>query len=692
MADVEKLQQGFKYECPAWADVTKKGFGCSVEDIIADSENITGYRNKCELSIGRGFAAAARAHSATAEAAKQAGASTSSSSSTPAAANQTEREGNEDVECGFVVRMDAASGEQLIAPADGVPNIPVEFKVIARALQDLVAESGLPYYRRTHLEKGAEGDGLVGGFWRLCMCRMVDTDPKRPILMLLQTTSLPDEAATRAFVQYMVDRLVKRLSASEGGVEFEGAKVKVNIQSIYLQFNDDVSDVIDTSIPQQNFERQWNISDDKTQTSTESESSSSSFKDFVKAQNLRSFVLDNGSKAKRAVRDITAKKGEIKAAKKATEGRYGNTQVQGNGPKNADDEELQALFSVAHSQSRILHIFGARELEMPLFGLKFDVGPLSFFQTNSKVCHLLYKKGIDWAMGVEEEEQVGKETAEQQQLGSDHLILDVCCGVGTIGCIAHELTGRKTPVIGLELIKEAVISAETNKKTNFGDKCNDVHFLCGKAEQLLPQLFSEQGFVGVEQASSSSSSTSAAVNSAPADNEIIANNDVNKLRRCVELAKKAKHVIAIVDPPRTGLHKNVLKALRDNHTIDKVVYISCNAESMADDVTHLCHPQGVATERFVPLRVRACDMFPHTVHCEMIAELERFDPENKTHVEGKGQAEWLTRKLEMRAAGATATAANGANGEGEGEGENKMEVESPTPTEDSSPVASEKNE
>ena len=130
---------------------------------------MTGYRNKCELSIGRGF-----------DAAKE------------NTVNDDSTDGNADVECGFVVRMDAKSGEQLIASADSVPNIPVEFKVIARYLKGIVKDSGLPYYRRTHLENGAEGDnGMVGGFWRLCMCRMVDTDPKRPILLLLQTTSLP---------------------------------------------------------------------------------------------------------------------------------------------------------------------------------------------------------------------------------------------------------------------------------------------------------------------------------------------------------------------------------------------------------------------------------------------------------------------------------------------------------------------
>ena len=59
-----------------------------------------------------------------------------------------------------------------------------------------------------------------------------------------------------------------------------------------------------------------------------------------------------------------------------------------------------------------------------------------------------------------------------------------------------------------------------------------------------------------------------------------------------------------MDPPRAGLHKAVLKALRENNVIDRIVYISCNAESMADDIVKLCHPEGERRDQFVPRTIR----------------------------------------------------------------------------------------
>lgn len=207
----------------------------------------------------------------------------------------------------------------------------------------------------------------------------------------------------------------------------------------------------------------------------------------------------------------------------------------------------------ARPDASLIHIHGVERLEMPLLGLKYEIGPMSFFQVNSATCALLYQKALDWV-----------------RPGS--IFFDVCCGVGTIGLSAAKHCSQ---VFGLELIPEAVESAKQNAALN---KIENAHFRAGKAEETLPQLLRE--LTGEED------------------------------------------VCAIVDPPRPGLHKDVLVALRSCKRLSRLVYVSCNPESLAEDVVKLCLPQE-GQDPFVPVRAVAVDMFPHTLHVEMVLLLER---------------------------------------------------------------------
>ncbi|KAG0477558.1 hypothetical protein HPP92_012277 [Vanilla planifolia] len=113
-----------------------------------------------------------------------------------------------------------------------------------------------------------------------------------------------------------------------------------------------------------------------------------------------------------------------------------------------------------------------------------------------------------------------------------------------------------------------------------------------------------------------------------------------------------KKVVAIVDPPRVGLHPIVIKVLRSNPRIRRLVYISCNPESLVANAIELCTPTadkpekakgnrnwrnmsnaGLARHRlksmpssepFQPVRAMAVDLFPHTPHCEMVMLMERL--------------------------------------------------------------------
>jgi tRNA/tmRNA/rRNA uracil-C5-methylase (TrmA/RlmC/RlmD family) len=90
------------------------------------------------------------------------------------------------------------------------------------------------------------------------------------------------------------------------------------------------------------------------------------------------------------------------------------------------------------------------------------------------------------------------------------------------------------------------------------------------------------------------------------------------------------NVVAIVDPPRGGLHPSVIRALRTCKPLKRVVYVSCNPTgSQIEDVAKLCAPQeeNSAFARGPPLRpvlAVPVDLFPDTPHCEMVVLFERM--------------------------------------------------------------------
>ncbi|XP_055388464.1 tRNA (uracil-5-)-methyltransferase homolog A-like [Condylostylus longicornis] len=188
-------------------------------------------------------------------------------------------------------------------------------------------------------------------------------------------------------------------------------------------------------------------------------------------------------------------------------------------------------------------------------------------ETNTKACAALYQRAF-----------------EMLDVSKSGLVLDICSGAGTIAlALHHQLSQRmsdsRTPrIVGIELVPEAVESAKMNAEINAIDE-KSVEFLCGKAEVVLPELL------------------------ANIENEV--------------------EVCAIVDPPRAGLHPTVCRSLVECQKINHLVYISCNPDSLVEDVLRLCTPTLLADTPFKPIKAVGVDMFPHTYHCEMILQLSR---------------------------------------------------------------------
>ncbi|CAA7017788.1 unnamed protein product [Microthlaspi erraticum] len=245
--------------------------------------------------------------------------------------------------------------------------------------------------------------------------------------------------------------------------------------------------------------------------------------------------------------------------------------------------------------------------------LRFSISPTAFFQVNTSAAEKLYSLAGDWA-----------------DLGPDTLLFDVCCGTGTIGLtLAH----RVGMVIGIEMNASAVSDAERNAKINGISNCK---FICSKAEDVMSSLLTQ--YLDAPQTEEAKPETS----------------NIQEQEDETKKPPQFKNVVAIVDPPRPGLHPDVIKALRTHPRLKTLVYISCNPETLAANAIELCTPsfenvdQGgkqsyhqrqrrmgtsalarhrakkmPASEPFKPVKAMAVDLFPHTDHCEMVMLLNR---------------------------------------------------------------------
>ena len=176
----------------------------------------------------------------------------------------------------------------------------------------------------------------------------------------------------------------------------------------------------------------------------------------------------------------------------------------------------------------------------------FKISPMSFYQVNPVQTEILYNEAIKGA-----------------NIQKEDVVLDLYCGIGTIGIYASAFAKK---VYGIEIVEQAIEDAKENAKEN---SIENIEFICGDVEPTLADLLNN---------------------------------------------RKVQPNVILVDPPRRGLDnvtiQNILKVQPQ-----KVVYISCNPATMVRDLKQL---EG----RYKIKGIQPVDMFPFTSHVECVAVLQ----------------------------------------------------------------------
>ncbi len=189
-------------------------------------------------------------------------------------------------------------------------------------------------------------------------------------------------------------------------------------------------------------------------------------------------------------------------------------------------------------------IWGKESLTDTLCGLKFEISPMSFYQVNRNMAEKLYEKATEYA-----------------DLKNGQTLVDLFCGVGTIG-LSMIKDKPNSKLVGIEIIPEAVENARRNAEIN-GIK--NATFICGDANTKEV-----------------------------ADADII-----------------------VIDPPRKGCNTALVDSIADG-SCSRVVYVSCNPATLARDCKRFVE-RGFLVEKVTP-----ADLFPRTGHVETVCLLSRI--------------------------------------------------------------------
>ena len=159
-----------------------------------------------------------------------------------------------------------------------------------------------------------------------------------------------------------------------------------------------------------------------------------------------------------------------------------------------------------------------------------------------------------------------KKVLELANLDKNKIVLDICCGTGIIGIF---LANHCDKVYSIDSSQININDAIENSKNN---DIENIEFICNTAEKALPILLSKEDFFD-------------------------------------------KEVIAIINPPRKGVYKEVIDTI-NKYSISQLIYVSCNAKTLVKDLNRLDIARSKCITNIVPI-----DQFPKTNHYETIISI-----------------------------------------------------------------------
>ncbi len=216
---------------------------------------------------------------------------------------------------------------------------------------------------------------------------------------------------------------------------------------------------------------------------------------------------------------------------------------------------------------KILPLWGQTYITDQIGDVSYQISPLSFYQVNPVQTQKLYEKALSYA-----------------NLQGNETVWDLYCGIGTISLF---LAQKARKVYGVEIVLAAIEDARRNAALN---GFQNVEFFVGKAEEILPQKYAEEGIY--------------------AD-------------------------VIVVDPPRKGCDQTLLNTILKMQP-KRVVYVSCDSATLARDLKYLCE-KDYRLEKVCPV-----DQFGMTVHTETVVLLSHKKPDGHINVkvefgEGEGK-------------------------------------------------------
>lgn len=286
---------------------------------------------------------------------------------------------------------------------------------------------------------------------------------------------------------------------------------------------------------------------------------------------IRNFVYNYAIRHNLSFYDIKSQKGLLRTLmiRTASTGETMVCMVFGNNDNTQINQLLDALSSQfpeltdieyvinlklndSITDQEVLPFKGKGFIEEKMKDLIFRISPKSFFQTNTPQAVKLYETVAEFA-GLKDPTKDVKP-----------LVYDLYTGTGTI---ANFVANNSSKVIGIEYVEDAIKDARVNSRIN---GISNTEFFAGDMKDVLNEEFIKQH--GVPD-------------------------------------------VMIVDPPRAGMHEDVIKTIL-TAAPKTIVYVSCNPATQARDLALL-------DSSYEIVRVQPVDMFPHTHHIENVVKLTK---------------------------------------------------------------------